>query len=244
MDSDVLSLEIANTLLKLAPSDEEVEMLNGYTADVDTLGRVEQFLLQLMSVTDFASRLRCLICEARFEDNLDSIAERLTTLQTAIQELEDSVWFRRLLELVLGIGNYLNGGTPRGRAHGFKLDSLVKLATIKSVDSKNTLIHYLAELVNNREAELLDVGEELTHSKQAMRVSGSQLNADMRELVKGVKLVEEQLKTQAKKEQKRAGDYSHQPTLLSTHPLPTHLSPPTSLTSTTPPHNTLTPLCR
>jgi hypothetical protein len=29
MDSEVLSLEIANTMLKLAPNDEEIEMLNG-----------------------------------------------------------------------------------------------------------------------------------------------------------------------------------------------------------------------
>jgi hypothetical protein len=171
------------------------------------LGKCEQFLLEVMTVPDFAARLQCLICEARFEDNLDSIVGRLTTLQTATRELEDSVWFRRLLELVLGVGNYLNGGTPRGRAHGFKLDSLVKLATIKSVDSKTTLLHYLAELVHTKEAELLDVGEELTHSKPGARVSGSQLRADMAELSKGVKQVQQELEKNQKKEQKRAGDY-------------------------------------
>ena len=120
---------------------------------------------------------------------------------------QDSVWFRRLLELVLGLGNYLNGGTPRGRAHGFKLDSLVKLATIKSIDSKMTLLHYLAELVNKQEAELLDVGEELTHSKDCSRLSATQLKADMQGVKKGLGNVQKHLEVQLKKDQKLAGDY-------------------------------------
>jgi hypothetical protein len=33
--------------------------------------------------------------------------------------------------MILGLGNYLNGGTPRGQAYGVKLDFMAKLSTIK-----------------------------------------------------------------------------------------------------------------
>lgn len=36
-----------------------------------------------------------------------------------------------LLGIVLYVGNYLNGGTPRGRADGFALDTLVQMRTVK-----------------------------------------------------------------------------------------------------------------
>ncbi len=44
-----------------------------------------------------------------------------------------------LLRLVLGIGNYLHGGTDDGQAFGFKLDSLTQLGTIKTIDKRSTL---------------------------------------------------------------------------------------------------------
>lgn len=36
-----------------------------------------------------------------------------------------------LLGIVLYVGNYLNGGTPRGRADGFALDTLAQMRTVK-----------------------------------------------------------------------------------------------------------------
>ena len=49
----------------------------------------------------------------------------------------------QVLQLTLEIGNYLNGGTDRGGAYGFKLSSLQKLGKTKSVDGKMTLLNYV-----------------------------------------------------------------------------------------------------
>ena len=50
-----------------------------------------------------------------------------------------------LLGIVLYVGNYLNGGTPRGRADGFALDTLVLMRTVKMSqgDKAGTLVDYL-----------------------------------------------------------------------------------------------------
>jgi len=39
----------------------------------------------------------------------------------------------------------MNGGTSRGGLYGYRLDALLKLATIKSVDQKRNLMNYLAD---------------------------------------------------------------------------------------------------
>ena len=57
-----------------------------------------------------------------------------------------------LLQLTLAIGNYLNGGTQKGGAYGFKLSSLSRLADTKSVDGKSSLLNHLMKLADAREA--------------------------------------------------------------------------------------------
>lgn len=46
-------------------------------------------------------------------------------------------------------GNYLNGGTARGGAYGFKLDTLGKLESVKGSDNKTSLLDLLAKWAVN-----------------------------------------------------------------------------------------------
>ena len=61
----------------------------------------------------------------------------------ACKELRGSRTFTKLLEAVLKTGNRLNMGTFRGDAKAFKLDTLLKLADVKGVDGKTTLLHFV-----------------------------------------------------------------------------------------------------
>ena len=45
-----------------------------------------------------------------------------------MKTVRESTNFKKLLEIVLAIGNYMNGGTNRGGVYGFKLDSLLKVS--------------------------------------------------------------------------------------------------------------------
>ncbi len=68
----------------------------------------------------------------------------------ASEEVQTSKKFKGVMEIVLALGNYINGGTYRGGAYGFKLDILTKLQDTKSSDNKTTLLHYLATLIINK----------------------------------------------------------------------------------------------
>jgi hypothetical protein len=69
----------------------------------------------------------------------------LTVLQAGCKELRCSRLFLKLLEAVLKTGNRMNVGTYRGGAQAFKLDTLLKLADVKGIDGKTTLLHFVVQ---------------------------------------------------------------------------------------------------
>ena len=62
-------------------------------------------------------------------------------------QVRSSKALKQVIEYALAIGNYLNGGTNKGAAWGFKVDSLNKLIGTKTLDNKSTLLHYMARKV-------------------------------------------------------------------------------------------------
>lgn len=65
--------------------------------------------------------------------------------QAACTDLRSSKLFLKLLDAVLKTGNRMNDGTNRGEARAFKLDTLLKLADIKSTDGKTTVLHFVVQ---------------------------------------------------------------------------------------------------
>jgi hypothetical protein len=55
----------------------------------------------------------------------------LRTIKSACSQLTGSKALHKLLKLMLAVGNFLNRGTPRGGAYGFKIDVLKKFAELK-----------------------------------------------------------------------------------------------------------------
>ena len=75
-------------------------------------------------------------------------------LSTAVLEASKEVYrsrrMRKLLEIVLAYGNYMNRG-QRGNASGFKIASLNKIVDTKSsIDNKVTLLHYMVEVFEKK----------------------------------------------------------------------------------------------
>jgi hypothetical protein len=56
--------------------------------------------------------------------------QSISTALAACNELTGNQNFTVVLEFILAIGNYMNGGTARGAAHGFQLKSLPKVAKL------------------------------------------------------------------------------------------------------------------
>lgn len=73
-------------------------------------------------------------------------------LNKACDQLKSSQSLVKILEMVLVVGNHLNGGSFRGSASGFKLNALLKLMDVKGRQKNTTLLHFVvAELLKTDE---------------------------------------------------------------------------------------------
>ena len=104
----------------------------------------------------------------------------------ASREVARSRRLRKLLELVLALGNYMNRGA-RGNASGFRLASLNRLADTKSSSAKGTtLLHYLVQIVEKKFKDILLLEEDLPHIKEASKVSLGEMDKDISMLRAGL----------------------------------------------------------
>ena len=71
----------------------------------------------------------------------------------ASRAVKNSSKMRRLLEIILAIGNYMNS-SKRGPAYGFKLSSLDTLCDTKSADKKISVLHYIQETIKSKFPDL------------------------------------------------------------------------------------------
>lgn len=105
----------------------------------------------------------------------------------ASREVARSRRLRKLLEIVLAIGNYMNRGA-RGNASGFRLTSLNRLADTKSSFAKGTnLLHYLVQILEKKFKDVLRLDDDMPHIRDAAKVSLGELTKDMAQLRAGLK---------------------------------------------------------
>lgn len=110
------------------------------------LDKPDQFLYDLSLIPDYAERIFCFIFREAFQDSVSVIETKMTNLRMTCQSLMTSIHVKRILGLVLGLGNYMNGGSKsRGQADGFGIDILPKLKDVKSKDNSTSLLHYLVQ---------------------------------------------------------------------------------------------------
>eukprot|EP01116_Phalansterium_solitarium_P017252 TRINITY_DN419_c0_g2_i2.p1 TRINITY_DN419_c0_g2~~TRINITY_DN419_c0_g2_i2.p1 ORF type:complete len:1136 (-),score=432.75 TRINITY_DN419_c0_g2_i2:123-3530(-) len=171
LDDAVLSIDQIQSLLTLLPTPSECQLVREYQGDRAQLDKPEQFFLELEIVPNLTSRVEFWVFSKTLHERLASIVPALKSLSEALDECLKSTKLVRLLEIVLMFGNHLNGGTHNGRAYGFKIDALLKLADTKASDNRSSLLHYLASFVDSRHPELLDWWTEMPHVQAAAAVS-------------------------------------------------------------------------
>lgn len=112
----------------------------------------------------------------------------------ASRQVARSRRLRKLLELVLALGNYVNRGNARGNACGFRLASLNRLVDTKSSCSKGTtLLHYLVQVLESRFRDILEIEDDMPFVKTAARVSMADLQKEVVNLKNGLQDVQREI---------------------------------------------------
>ena len=89
------------------------------------------FMVLTARIPRYQARLDCALFIKSFSNDADFLNEKIRLVDEAVLEVVGSERLKRLIAVVLAMGNNLNEGTRNGDAKAIKLASLLKLDTVK-----------------------------------------------------------------------------------------------------------------
>ena len=161
------------------PNPDEIQMVKDFDGDKKQLGVCEQFFLELSSVDDLQVHFELLLLSQTFSSRMEDITPPLNTMLSALDILQNNQHLNEILLVVLKTGNYINGGTPRGGAYGFKIETFSKLKELRSHKPGFTLLHYVVQTVYNEYPESASIIDEFSVVKDCLRFDLDTITKDM-----------------------------------------------------------------
>ncbi|PIK62467.1 putative disheveled-associated activator of morphogenesis 1 isofor m X1 [Apostichopus japonicus] len=175
--------DMLEQILKYVPTPEEVSLLSEHAAEKDNMAAADRFMFDLSRIVHFKQRLNCLYFKKKFQERMSECKPKVesfngfilpftpSAVMKACREIQTSKKLKKLLEIILVLGNYMNRGA-RGNAAGFRISSLNKIVDTKSSLSRNvTMLHYLLEMTEKKFPDVFKLDEELATIPAAARVN-------------------------------------------------------------------------
>jgi len=177
-------------LSNFLPTDEEGEGLKLYLSKATTeeakeaaiadLGACEKYMVAMMEVTNSCDKFSCLVFESQFQSRMEEITESIAILTKACDDVKESTRLRKLMQVILELGNKINTGGTGNVANGFTLDALLKLNEAKAFDRKTSVLQYLVRILKPFDKELLNFKEDIVSSIKAENVMLDTLSTDIK----------------------------------------------------------------
>jgi len=152
LDHSVLTPQRLTSLLNhFCPLPHEVTQLEECRRENSSVpfAPPERYMWHISRVPAFRARIECWTFICHFQERAAAAAAAMAEFQHVEDALLGSKALPKLLALILQVGNYLNGGTKRGRADGFDLETLDKLDSVKdnlSATGSRDVRHFIFEL--------------------------------------------------------------------------------------------------
>ncbi|XP_067423048.1 protein diaphanous homolog 1 isoform X3 [Emydura macquarii macquarii] len=182
----VLTESMVQNLIKQMPEPEQLKMLSELRDEYNELAESEQFGVVISSVSRLRPRLNAILFKLQFNEQVENIKPEIVSVTAACEEVRKSQSFSNLLEITLLVGNYMNAGSRNAGAFGFNISFLCKLRDTKSSDQKLTLLHFLADLCEQKYPDIMKFLDELIHVEKASRVSAENLQKNLDQMKKQI----------------------------------------------------------
>uniref|UniRef100_A0A2C9JDZ5 FH2 domain-containing protein n=2 Tax=Biomphalaria glabrata TaxID=6526 RepID=A0A2C9JDZ5_BIOGL len=190
---EVIGAEKLRSLLKLLPSQEEIDAINTFDGDRDRLGNPEKFFIILMGLPNYRMRIEGLLIMEEYNTNMEWIRPSIEAVIQAARDIQENKSLKELIYLILISGNYLNSGNYAGNAAGFKISSLLNLTELRANKPGMNLMHYVAQEAAEKNPRLLKFPEEMKFLKDASQVSVETLTTDISNIANKVRAITEQI---------------------------------------------------
>jgi len=138
---------------------------------------------------------KCLCFQRKFAERVQEILPKMEIITKASRCLSSSKRFRKILELVLASGNFMNCGKRSKEACAFRLSALRTVVETKSVQRFDyTLLHYIVEIVTRDSPEILRLKRELAPILDAAKFNVDELQSDVKLIQTGVGVIEGEIR--------------------------------------------------
>lgn len=123
-----------------------------------------------MRIYRYETRIKFMLFRLQYWEKFEHLRKSLSIVLETSDALRNSKALKKLLQLILVLGNYMNSSGQQGGAFGMKIDSINKLADTKASDeSQLTLLHCLVGIVRRHFSFILDFLDDLKDVNQASR---------------------------------------------------------------------------
>ncbi|XP_015284431.1 PREDICTED: formin-like protein 1 [Gekko japonicus] len=197
-DLQALNLDFLELLMRFLPTEYELTLIRKYEKEqrpLEELSDEDQFMIKFSKIPRLAERMNIMTFLGNFGDTVQLLLPQLNSIIAGSMSLRSSTKLRQILEIVLAFGNYLNS-SKRGAAYGFRLQSLDALLDMKSTDRKQTLLHYIVRVIQEKYPDLVNFSNELHFLDKAGAVSLDSVLQDVRSLQRGMELTRKEFMRQ------------------------------------------------
>uniref|UniRef100_A0A8C7XEU3 Formin-like 2b n=1 Tax=Oryzias sinensis TaxID=183150 RepID=A0A8C7XEU3_9TELE len=189
-DLRTVRVDFVECLMRFLPTEAEVKLLRQYERDrkpLEALSDEDRFMMQFSRIERLSQRMTIMTFMGNFADNVQMLTPQLHAIIAASVSIKSSQKLKKILEIILALGNYMNS-SKRGAVYGFKLQSLDLLLDTKSTDRKQTLLHYISNVVREKYQAVSLFYNELHYVDKAAAVSLENVLCDVKELQRGMEL--------------------------------------------------------
>uniref|UniRef100_H3A5F3 Formin like 1 n=1 Tax=Latimeria chalumnae TaxID=7897 RepID=H3A5F3_LATCH len=185
-----LSLDFLELLVRFIPSEYELKLIQQYEKDqkpLEDLSDEDRFMIQFSKIPRLSLRINIMTFVGNFSDTVQLLTPQLNAIIAASMSIKSSAKLKNILEIILAFGNYMNS-SKRGAVYGFRLQSLDVLLETRSTDRKQTLLHYIAKIIQDKYPDLGSFYTELHFIEKAAAVSLDSVLQDLRALERGMEM--------------------------------------------------------
>lgn len=197
-DTKILTPNVLQLLKQYLPPPKDLARLVEMKENGEQLVAVEEFVANIGDIKRLSNRLESLHFIHTMPDLMQDIKPDIVAAISTCEEIKSSQKFARILELILLVGNYMNSGSKNEVAYGFELSFLTKLTNTKDAENKQTLLHYIVEVIESKFPDVLYFYEDISQIDKASRISQENIKKTVKTLKTSLKNVENDLSSSKK----------------------------------------------
>ncbi|CAD5223626.1 unnamed protein product [Bursaphelenchus okinawaensis] len=198
-----LPKDMIEQMLKYIPTKEELQLIDETLSKNKTpavLPLADRFFYEVGQIQRYEQRLQCLYTMRTFQERVEELVPYLNAVSKASTTLTSSKRLKQLLALLLAIGNYLNFGKRMGNAMGFTIGSINQVTNVRSsLKADRNLLHYIAEIIENKFPDLLRIKRELQCVFEATKFTKNEMEQEIKSLQSALCFVSAELRIHQQK---------------------------------------------